>query len=309
MPDTSDATETLAALQAALAQGAAVALATVVDVQGAALARVGFKLLLRGDGSWVGNVGGGALEQRVREDAAAALADGRPRLAHYRLTESSEDALGMLCGGEVIVFIEPSLPRPTLLIVGGGHIDLLAFPGHKGLYGPHGTGGLIVRPGIRLETWIEGGSGMESVPETMPETLPLRLEAGTQNAAGIAGLLAWVCFVQEAGVERIRSHELALTGQLIEALARLPGVRILGPGELERRTAVVAVTVEGYVPDQLAAVLDQVFDIATRAGPHCAPQAHRTAGTLETGALRFSPGYFNTSDEIAEAAAGLRNIV
>jgi len=122
MPETSDTTETLAALQAALAQGAAVALATVVDVQGAAPARVGFKLLARGDGSWVGNVGGGALEQRVRADAAAALAGGWPRLAHYRLTESGEDALGMLCGGEVTVFIEPFLPPPALLIVGGGHI-------------------------------------------------------------------------------------------------------------------------------------------------------------------------------------------
>lgn len=189
------------------------------------------------------------------------------------------------------------------------HIDLLAFPGHKGLYGPHGTGELIVRPGIRLETWIEGGSGTESAPETMPEVLPLRLEAGTQNAAGIAGLLAGVRFVQEVGVERIREHELALTGQLIEALRDVPGLAVLGPADLARRTAVVAVTVEGYVPDQLAAVLDQVFDIATRAGLHCAPQAHRTAGTLETGALRFSPGYFNTSGEVAEAAAALRSIV
>lgn len=122
MPDTAGATEILTTLQTALAEGAAVALATVVEVQGAAPAQVGFKLLVRGDGTWVGNVGGGALEQRVRADAAAALADGRPRLAHYRLTESGEDALGMLCGGEVTVFIEPFLPRPTLLIVGGGHI-------------------------------------------------------------------------------------------------------------------------------------------------------------------------------------------
>jgi cysteine desulfurase/selenocysteine lyase len=189
------------------------------------------------------------------------------------------------------------------------HIDLLAFPGHKGLYGPHGTGGLVVRPGVQLETWIEGGSGTESAPETMPEALPLRLEAGTQNAAGIAGLLAGARFVLAQGVERIREHELALTGQLIEALGDVPGLTVLGPAGLARRTAVVSVTVEGYIPDQLAAVLDQVFDIATRAGLHCAPQAHRTAGTLEAGALRFSPGYFNTPEEVAEAAAALQSIV
>jgi xanthine dehydrogenase accessory factor len=116
------ATDVLDALRAATAEAAPVALATVVDVQGASPARAGFKLLVRGDGSCLGNVGGGALEQRVREDAVAALAGGQPRLAHYRLTEAGPDALGMLCGGEVTVFIEPFLPKPTLLIVGGGHI-------------------------------------------------------------------------------------------------------------------------------------------------------------------------------------------
>ena len=116
------APDVLDALRVAIAEDVPAALATVVDVQGASPARAGFKLLVRADGSCLGNVGGGALEQRVREDAAAALANGQPRLAHYRLTEAGPDALGMLCGGEVTVFIEPFLPQPTLLIVGGGHI-------------------------------------------------------------------------------------------------------------------------------------------------------------------------------------------
>lgn len=189
------------------------------------------------------------------------------------------------------------------------HIDLLAFPGHKGLFAPHGTGGLVVRPGLTLETWIEGGSGTESAPEAMPEALPLRLEAGTQNAVGIAGLLAGVRFVLEQGVERIRAHEMELTALLIEELRGVPGLTVLGPADVSQRTAVVSVTVEGYVPDQLAMVLDEVFDIATRAGLHCAPQAHRTADTLEIGALRFSPGYFNTVDEIHAAAEALKSIL
>lgn len=188
-------------------------------------------------------------------------------------------------------------------------IDLLAFAGHKGLFGPHGTGGLVVCPGLELETSVEGGSGTESAPVTMPETLPMRLEAGTQNAAGIAGLLAGVRFVQEQGVEIIRQHELELTALLIEELCNAPGLTVLGPDDVSQRTAVISVTIEGYVPEQLAVVLDQVFDIATRAGLHCAPQAHRTAGTLESGALRFSPGYFNTADEIREAAATLKSIL
>ena len=156
---------------------------------------------------------------------------------------------------------------------------------------------------------MEGGSGTESEPETMPEALPLRLEAGTQNAAGIAGLLAGVRFVLEHGVDKIRQHEMALTTLLIDTLGDAPGLKVLGPTDLSQRTAVVSVIIEGYVPDQLAAVLDQVFDIATRAGLHCAPQAHRTAGTLESGALRFSPGYFNTADEIREAAGTLASIL
>ena len=189
------------------------------------------------------------------------------------------------------------------------NIDLLAFPGHKGLFGPHGTGGLVIQPGIVLETWVEGGSGVESAPETMPKALPSHLEAGTQNAAGIAGLLAGVRFVREQGVEQIREHEMSLTALLIDTLRVVPGLTVLGPTDLSQRTAVVSVTVDGYVPDQLAAVLDQVFDVATRAGLHCAPQAHRTSGTLETGALRFSPGYFTMADEIHEVAEGLLSIL
>ena len=189
------------------------------------------------------------------------------------------------------------------------HIDLLAFAGHKGLYGPHGTGGLVVRPGINLETWIEGGSGIASEREDMPPELPARLEAGTHNAAGIAGLLAGVQFVLELGVERIRAHELEMTSQLIALLQEIPGVTLLGPSDIERRVAVVAVTVNGYAPDQLAAVLDQAFDVATRAGLHCAPQAHRVAGTLECGALRFSPGWFTNKEEIVYAVEALRSIL
>jgi len=186
-------------------------------------------------------------------------------------------------------------------------IDLLAFAGHKGTYGPHGTGGLVVRPGIELETWVEGGSGVLSRPETMPEELPMRLEAGTQNAVGLAGLLAGVQFVLEQGVEHIRAHEIALTGRLIERLQAVPGLSVLGPGDLARRTSVVSITVEGYSPDQLAAVLDKVFGVATRAGLHCAPQAHRVAGTLECGALRFSPGYFTTAAEVDYAVESLQS--
>jgi cysteine desulfurase family protein len=188
-------------------------------------------------------------------------------------------------------------------------IDLLAFAGHKGTYGPHGTGGLVVSSGIALDTWVEGGSGVKSAPDEMPEELPTHLEAGTQNAAGIAGLLAGVQFVLQQGVEKIRQHEMELTGRLVDRLSALPGVKILGPADLEQRTAVVSITVEGYAIDQLAEVLDKVYQVATRAGLHCAPQAHQTAGTLECGALRFSPGFFTTAEEVDYAIEALGSTI
>jgi len=188
-------------------------------------------------------------------------------------------------------------------------ISLLAFAGHKGTYGPHGTGGLVVAPGLHLETWVEGGTGFPSRPETMPDDLPIRLEAGTQNAAGIAGLLAGVNFVLETGIEKIHAHEMALAGKLIEQLDAIHGLEILGPKQMEQRVAVVSFTIEGYVPDQISSVLDKVFGIATRAGLHCAPQAHNIAGTIENGALRLSPGYFTTADEIDYAVESLQSVL
>jgi cysteine desulfurase/selenocysteine lyase len=143
----------------------------------------------------------------------------------------------------------------------------------------------------------------------MPAALPARLEAGTQNAAGIAGLLAGVRFVLEQGVEQIRAHDMAMAGLLIQQVQELPGLAVLGPRDPARRTAVVSVTIEDHSPDQLAAVLDQVFDVVTRAGLHCAPQAHRVAGTLDCGALRFSPGYLTTAEEIHYAAEALRDVL
>lgn len=144
----------------------------------------------------------------------------------------------------------------------------------------------------------------------MPEELPLRLEAGTQNAAGIAGLLAGVCFVLKEGVLRIREHEMALSALLIAELRDVSGIRVLGPADPTQRVAVVSIVADGYVPDQLALVLDRVFGVMTRAGLHCAPQAHRTAGSLDKGgALRLSPGFFNTEEEIRAAAEALRSIL
>lgn len=270
-----------------------------------------------------------ALEKRGVEVSAAACApDGRLDLAAVEAAMRPDTRMvAMLHASNVLGTILPIAEvseithhHGALLLVDAAQtagaypidmqamgIDLLAFAGHKGIYGPHGTGGLIVRPDIRLETWVEGGSGVLSEPETMPEELPMRLEAGTQNAAGLAGLLAGVRFVLEKGVEQIRAHEMALASRLIERLQAHPGVSILGPKDMEQRTAVVSITVDNYSTSQLADVLDKVFGVATRSGLHCAPEAHRTAGTLDCGALRFSPGVFTTDEEVDYAVESLQN--
>lgn len=193
--------------------------------------------------------------------------------------------------------------------VGALGVDLLAFTGHKGLLGPAGTGGLVVGSGIGLEPILEGGTGGDSSLETMPPGLPERLEAGTLNGVGIASLSAGVAFLLEKSVGNVRRHEVELTAHLLEGLAALDGVTVYGPSNPEARTAVVSINLAGCEPEQVAHVLDEVYDVATRAGLHCAPQAHRTMGTLERGALRVSPGHFTTRDEIDYLLTSLRDIL
>lgn len=193
--------------------------------------------------------------------------------------------------------------------VEGMGVELLAFTGHKGLLGPTGTGGLLVGEGVDLEPLVEGGTGGDSSLETMPLSLPEHLEAGTLNGVGIAGLSAGVGFLLEEGVERVRRHEVELTAHLLEGLAALEGVTVYGPPDPEARTAVVSINLDGYEPEQVGRALDEVYDVATRAGLHCAPQAHRTMGTLERGALRVSPGYFTTHDEIDYLLRSLAEIL
>jgi cysteine desulfurase/selenocysteine lyase len=185
-------------------------------------------------------------------------------------------------------------------------VDLLAFPGHKGLLGPTGTGGLFVSPDVRLAPLRQGGTGTRSEDERQPEELPEALEAGTVNTVGIAGLGAAVRFLQGRGLERIRAHEAALGARLLAGLADVPGLRVHGTGDPQRRVAVVSLTVEGWEPVDLGAALDSAFGIAVRPGLHCAPLAHRTLGTFPLGTVRLSPGAFTTEDEVDQALAALR---
>ncbi|MBI2353642.1 MAG: aminotransferase class V-fold PLP-dependent enzyme [Deltaproteobacteria bacterium] len=178
-------------------------------------------------------------------------------------------------------------------------IDLLAAPGHKGLFGPQGSGILYAAPGVRLTPLLAGGTGGGSSAEEQPDTMPEGFEAGTHNLPGIAGLMAGAEFVQGVGAAVIGEKERLLARMAAERLAAIPGITLHGPSDPAARGGVLSFTMAGMDPSALAFLLDRDFDIAVRAGLQCAPQAHRTLGTFPHGTLRISPGWFTTSEEIA----------
>jgi selenocysteine lyase/cysteine desulfurase len=201
-------------------------------------------------------------------------------------------------------------------------IDLLAFPGHKSMMGPTGTGVLYVSPRAtgepgdgEPEAWGEiepvrfGGTGGDSGSESMPRVMPRRLEPGTINTVGYVGLLAAYDAVPEARRREILSQERAHTQRLMDHLRSHDGVRVLGPDCAERKTGVVSFTIDGWNPAELAVLLDSRYDICVRAGLHCAPGAHRAMGTLEqAGAVRASPGAYTTEGEIDAFCAAIDEI-
>lgn len=178
-------------------------------------------------------------------------------------------------------------------------IDLLAVPGHKGLLGPSGTGLLYAAPRVQLKPVVQGGTGSHSTAEEQPQVMPDGFEAGTHNLPGIAGLLAGIEFIGSVGLPLIHEHEQALLAQVDQALRAVPGVTIFGPLHSHDRCSVLSFAVSGVDSAHLATELDHGFDIAVRAGLHCAPLAHRTLGTLPGGTVRVSPGWFTTREEIA----------
>lgn len=178
-------------------------------------------------------------------------------------------------------------------------IDLLAAPGHKGLFGPQGTGFLYASSQVALRPLLAGGTGSNSTDEDQPYSMPDGFEAGTHNLPGIAGLKAGIEFVMARGVAVIGEKERSLTRHAAERLTALPGITLHRPSDPAYHSGLLSITIEGMDPGILAFMLDQNFDIAVRAGLHCAPRAHRTLGTFPGGTLRVSPGWFNTSEEVA----------
>lgn len=190
-------------------------------------------------------------------------------------------------------------------------IDFLTFTGHKSLYGPTGTGGVVFGERVDIEMvqpLIRGGTGSRSEREEQPEFLPDRFESGTQNVVGLAGLGAGLKWLLNKGIQEIHQQEEILSAYLLQGLQEIPGLTIFGPKNASQQTATVAINMEGYSPAELGLTLDDEFGILCRVGLHCAPAAHRSLGTFPTGSVRISMGVFHQQQDVEYLLGVLRKI-
>ena len=245
-------------------------------------------------------------------------------LPETRLIVSTQGSNATGAAMPIAAFADIAQKQGILLLVDGAQtlgampvdvqrlgVDLFAFPGHKGLLGPTGTGGLYIGSRVDLEAFVplrSGGTGVQSEDDEQPMLLPYRYEAGTVNTAGIAALAKGVHYVAERGVDDIAAHERVLMDRLVAGLSATGGVFVFPVRNPDERAAVVSFVIEGWTPADAGAVLDQTFDIACRVGLHCAPMAMRTIDAMPRGTIRFSPGPFTTEDEIDQAIDAIREL-
>ena len=188
-------------------------------------------------------------------------------------------------------------------------LDIVCFTGHKGLMGPQGTGGLAVAEGVDVAPWAMGGTGVHSFDTLQPLEWPTRLEAGTLNGHGIAGLAAGLDFIEtQGGVEAIAAHERALADRFLAGVREIPGITLYGAFDQPTRSSIVSLNVGDVDSAEISDALMQGWGIATRPGAHCAPLMHRALGTERQGVVRFSFGYFNTDDEVDTAIDAVRDL-
>lgn len=188
-------------------------------------------------------------------------------------------------------------------------LDVVCFTGHKGLMGPQGTGGLAVAEGVDMAPWAMGGTGVHSFDALQPLEWPSRLEAGTLNGHGIAGLSAGLDFIEaQGGVEAIAAHERSLAERFLVGVREIPGIALYGAFDQPVRSAIVSLNVGDIDSAEISDALMQGWGIATRPGAHCAPLMHRALGTERQGVVRFSFGYFNTDEEVDTAIDALRDL-
>ena len=189
------------------------------------------------------------------------------------------------------------------------NIDILCFTGHKGLLGPQGTGGLCIHESVEIRPFKHGGSGIHSYEKGQPQAYPARLEAGTLNSHGIAGLCAAINYINTITIPVIVKKEQELLWHFYKGICNIPEIHIYGDFDTKERAAILSLNIEGYDSGTVSDLLSQEYDIATRPGAHCAPRMHQALGTTETGAVRFSFSSFNTMEEVETAIQALKELV
>ena len=223
------------------------------------------------------------------------------------------ESIGTICKTHNLQFIVDAAQTAGVIPIDvkACHIDALCFTGHKGLLGPQGIGGIILTKEMAqtLTPLIAGGTGSFSHLETLPTHMPDAFESGTLNLPGIIGLNEGLAYIESQGMENIHNHELVLTQSFLEGLQSIDGINIVGKQNIQDRTAVVSITIDGMDPANIAYELESTYHIMTRVGLHCAPRAHQTLGTYPEGTVRFSFGYANTHKDVESALSALNTIV
>lgn len=220
------------------------------------------------------------------------------------------EAIGRVCKKHHLLFVVDASQTAGVfpIQIDSMNIDVLCFTGHKSLMGPQGTGGMCVRKGVRIRPLLVGGSGIASYSKIHPQVMPTALEAGTLNAHGIAGLSAALDFIKKVTPDVIRQREEELTRRFVSQIKSIPGVKLYGNYEQFPRAPILSLNILDYDSGEIADVLAQDYGIMTRAGAHCAPLMHEALGTKSQGAVRFSFSYFNTEEEIDQAANAIREL-
>ena len=189
------------------------------------------------------------------------------------------------------------------------NIDILCFTGHKGLLGPQGTGGMYVRDGVEVKPYLSGGTGVQTYNEHQPAEMPTRLEAGTLNGHGLAGLDAAIDYINEFGMQAIHDKEMSLMWRFYNGVKDIEGVKIYGDFDVKDRCPIVSINLSDYESGAVSDELANRFEIATRPGGHCAPLMHKALGTVDQGAVRFSFSHFNTEEEVDTAINAVRTLI
>lgn len=254
-----------------------------------------------------GNISYEELENAIRPNTRAVICTHASNLTGNVL---DLEKIGEICEKHRLLFLVDASQTAGIIPIDVRkmNISVLCFTGHKGLLGPQGTGGIYVAPEINIRPLIVGGSGVQSYLKTQPDEMPARLEAGTLNAHGIAGLHAALSYIIEKGVEQIYQEEHEKTDYFYRMIRNIPDIHIYGDPEAELHAPIIALNIGDYDSAQVADELMEAYGIAIRAGAHCAPLMHQALGTQKQGAVRFSFSQFNTREELDAGIQALREL-